>query len=66
MSFSTAFNDSLLIEKGYSDHPFDAGGKTMYGITEHVARANGYTGEMRDFSADEIAAAIRDRFSYRE
>lgn len=33
-------------EGGYVDHPSDPGGKTMYGITEAVARANGYTGPM--------------------
>lgn len=35
-------------EGKYSDNPHDTGGKTMWGITEKVARANGYTGEMRD------------------
>lgn len=46
--FDAAFEDVVLIEGGYSDNPYDAGGKTMYGITEAVARANGYEGEMRD------------------
>jgi lysozyme family protein len=36
------------IEGDYSDHPNDPGGKTRFGITEAVARANGYTGDMRD------------------
>lgn len=35
-------------EGGYSDHPADRGGPTMYGITEAVARAFGYIGAMRD------------------
>jgi lysozyme family protein len=35
-------------EGGYSDHPDDAGGKTMWGITEARARAAGYRGAMRD------------------
>ena len=34
--------------------------------TEAVVRANGYTGEMRDLSASEIAAALRGRLAYRE
>lgn len=38
----------LAAEGGYSDHPDDAGGPTMYGITQAVARAHGYAGEMRD------------------
>ena len=35
-------------EGGYSDHPDDRGGKTMYGITEDVARRYGYDGPMRE------------------
>lgn len=34
-------------EGGYVDHPADRGGKTIWGITEATARANGYTGDMR-------------------
>jgi len=36
-------------EGGYADHPNDRGGKTMYGITEKVAREEGYRGDMRYF-----------------
>lgn len=35
-------------EGKYSDHPDDLGGPTKYGITEAVARENGYTGPMKD------------------
>jgi lysozyme family protein len=45
--FQDAFNRVVLIEGGYSDDPNDPGGATSYGITEAVARANGYTGDMR-------------------
>ena len=34
-------------EGGFSDHPADRGGATRWGITERVARANGYAGDMR-------------------
>lgn len=34
-------------EGGYADHPNDRGGKTMYGVTEKVARSYGYKGDMR-------------------
>lgn len=37
----------IQVEGGYSDHPNDPGGATMYGITVAVARANGYSGDMR-------------------
>lgn len=36
------------VEAGYVDHPSDRGGKTNHGITEAVARLNGYTGRMED------------------
>ncbi|HEU0043701.1 glycoside hydrolase family 108 protein [Sphingomonas sp.] len=34
-------------EGGFVDHPADPGGATRWGITDAVARANGYTGDMR-------------------
>ena len=36
----------LGIEKGYSNHPADRGGKTKHGITEVVARSYGWGGPM--------------------
>lgn len=33
-------------EGGYSDHPADKGGATRFGITEAVARQQGYAGDM--------------------
>lgn len=48
MSFQAAWEALLAIEGGYSNNPHDPGGETMYGITERVARAHGYLGEMRD------------------
>ncbi|MGY0794306.1 glycoside hydrolase family 108 protein [Azospirillum argentinense] len=47
-------------EGGYSNNPADSGGETMYGVTAAVARANGYTGPMRDMpraTAERILAA---------
>lgn len=34
-------------EGGYVDHPNDRGGPTNWGITEKVARENGYMGDMK-------------------
>lgn len=34
------------LEGQYGNDPYDSGGQTKYGITEQVARANGYTGHM--------------------
>lgn len=52
MSFDTAYSRTALFEGGYSDNPKDKGGPTNYGITEAVARANGYTGDMKDLPKD--------------
>ncbi|WP_447506528.1 glycoside hydrolase family 108 protein [Acinetobacter oleivorans] len=35
-------------EGGYINHPSDHGRATKFGITEAVARSNGYQGDMRD------------------
>jgi hypothetical protein len=50
-----------LIERegGYADHPADKGGPTCFGITEAVARANGYAGPMYQLPREEAAAIYR-------
>lgn len=57
MNFDTAFHKLLGHEGGYVDHPSDPGGATNWGVTQAVARANGYTGHMRDLPVD-MAKAI--------
>ncbi|MDE8343752.1 MAG: glycosyl hydrolase 108 family protein [Acidocella sp.] len=47
-SFLSAFQKLLGNEGGYVDNPADPGGATMWGITQRVARAHGYTGAMQD------------------
>ena len=37
------------VEGGYVNDPHDPGGATRYGVTERVARAAGYRGDMRKF-----------------
>jgi lysozyme family protein len=46
--FERAFTKTLALEGGYANDPDDAGGETMYGITEATARNYGYTGKMKD------------------
>lgn len=53
-------DDVIVREGGYSDHPADRGGATRWGITEAVARREGYTGSMRALPRD-IAVAIYRR-----
>jgi len=48
-TFDDAFTKLLGHEGAYSDHKADPGGATMWGVTQSVARANGYAGDMREF-----------------
>jgi len=57
MSFDTFIQRVLAHEGGFVDHPSDPGGATNYGITERVARANGYAGDMRALPKS-VAVAI--------
>lgn len=52
MDFDTAFDRLIGHEGGYSNHPSDPGGETMWGVTARVARANGYTGPMNMLSRE--------------
>jgi lysozyme family protein len=46
-------------EGGYVDNPADKGGPTCFGITETVARLNGYQGPMAQLPRDEAAAIYK-------
>lgn len=53
MNFERAFEKLMGHEGGFVDHPKDPGGATRYGITQRVARANGYEGDMRNLPLSE-------------
>lgn len=55
--------DQLIGREGnYSNQPNDKGGPTMWGVTERVARANGYTGDMRQLPRDRAAQIYRRQY----
>lgn len=47
MDILTLIDDVIAREGGYSNHPADRGGPTNWGITQAVARDNGFVGDMR-------------------
>ncbi|ODP37139.1 glycoside hydrolase family 108 protein [Sphingomonas turrisvirgatae] len=59
MTIDQLIDDVIAREGGYTDHPADRGGPTRWGITQAVARAHGFAGDMRVFPRDEAAAIYR-------
>lgn len=52
--------DEVIDREGaYVNHPADRGGPTCWGITEAVARQNGYTGPMKSLPRSAAAAIYR-------
>ena len=62
MNFDQAFEKLLGHEGGYSHHAADPGGATNWGVTQAVARANGYQGDMRDFTQAQAKAIYRRQY----
>lgn len=64
MDFDRAFDILISHEGGFVHRPFsdDPGGATKYGITEKVARANGYTGAMQDLTLDFSKSVYRKQY----
>lgn len=55
-------DDLIAREGGFSDDPSDRGGRTNWGITEAVARAAGYRGDMRDLPRATAVAIYRQQY----
>jgi len=62
MNFDLAFDALLGHEGGFTDNPSDPGGATRWGVTERVARANGYTGSIRDLPVDVAKRIARSEY----
>lgn len=56
MDITSLIDTVIGREGGYVDHPADRGGATRWGVTEVVARAHGYRGDMRGFPREEAVA----------
>lgn len=57
MNIEQYLEELIKREGGYVNNPADRGGATKYGITEAVARTNGFKGNMKDLPL-EVAKAI--------
>ena len=62
MSIDKMIDATIGKEGGYSNHPSDTGGPTKWGITERVARANGYSGSMRDLPRSTAVTIYRNEY----
>jgi lysozyme family protein len=51
--------DIIEREGGYVNHPADRGGATNWGVTEAVARRQGFVGEMRALPRSDAAAIYK-------
>ncbi|ATW04312.1 glycosyl hydrolase 108 family protein [Sphingorhabdus sp. YGSMI21] len=52
----------IMLEGDFSDHPADRGGPTRWGVTEAVARAHGYAGDMRHFPRAQATVIYKRKY----
>jgi len=60
--FLNAWRATGRSEGGYVDNPNDSGGITNHGITQRVARANGFRGDMRDLTKDQASVIAKTQY----
>ena len=65
MTIEAMIETTIGKEGGYSNHPADRGGPTRWGITERVARVNGYKGDMRNLPRETAVAIYRAEYAIR-
>jgi lysozyme family protein len=58
-SIEDLIEDVIEREGGYVNHPADRGGATNWGVTEAVARRQGYVGEMRALPRSDATAIYK-------
>lgn len=61
-NFDIAFDRLIGHEGGYVNHPSDPGGETKYGVTRRTARAEGYTGHMRELTRHEAKQIYKSAY----
>jgi lysozyme family protein len=61
-AFEKAWAKTGRAEGGYVNNPKDSGGPTNHGISEQVARAHGYLGDMRDLPRDRALEIAKEQY----
>lgn len=64
MTKDDIFNNILGKEGGYVNHPDDNGGPTNWGVTQAVARAHGFTGDMRNLTRQQALEILEADYWY--
>jgi len=62
MNIEHYLDDLISREGGYVNNPADRGSATKYGITEAVARANGYKGSIKDLPLETAKAIYKKQY----
>lgn len=62
MEFDAAFDRLIGFEGGYANNAHDPGGETMFGVTNRVARAHNYRGDMRLLPRETAKAIYRSAY----
>lgn len=62
MNVDKLIDDVIRREGGYVNHPNDRGGPTNWGVTQQVARAYGYLGDMRALPRSAAVTIYRTRY----
>jgi len=62
MNIEQYLDELIKREGGYVNNPADRGGATKYGITQSVARENGYRGNMKDLPLDVAKVIYRKQY----
>lgn len=61
-NIETELDNVIAKEGGFTDDPADSGGKTIWGITEFVARSFGYKGDMRNMTRDQAKEIYKSQY----
>lgn len=62
MTIDNIISNTLGHEGGYCNNPLDRGGATNWGITEKVARVNGFNSDMKTLTKDQAIQIYKNEY----